>query len=303
MKTHKERLRERIQKNKKLVSIDLVASLFTGTISYFFLRNILTSLIIAFSLFALVLITISLRNNLKKSAEVGKMENAFPDFLQLMSSNLRAGITIDRSLLLSSRKEFAPLDKEILKLGKDILTGKKMEDSLLSMAKRIHSEKISKSISLIISGIKSGGNIAILLDETSRNMKERSFVEKKAASNVLMYVIFIFFATSMGAPILFALSSVLVKILSSVLSGLPDIETDVSLPFTLKSLSVSTEFITYFSLFFLIVTNILGALILGLVMKGEEKAGVKFILPLVGISVLVFFIIRLVLLSYFSNLF
>jgi len=53
-----------------------------------------------------------------------KIETVFPDFLQLVASNLRAGITVDRAMLLSARPEFAPLDKEILQSGRDISTGK-----------------------------------------------------------------------------------------------------------------------------------------------------------------------------------
>jgi pilus assembly protein TadC len=70
------------------------------------------------------------------------MEEVFPDFIELVSSNLRAGMTVDKALLLSSRKEFSPLDIEILRLGKDILTGTYINIALTNMAKRIKSEKI-----------------------------------------------------------------------------------------------------------------------------------------------------------------
>ena len=109
-----------------------------------------------------------------------------------MSSNLRAGITIDRSMLLSAREEFDPLDKEILKTGRDITTGKDIQSALQNMSKRIGSNKIAKTVLLIISGIKAGGDVATLLEETAVHMREKSFLEKKAASSVLMYVIFYF---------------------------------------------------------------------------------------------------------------
>jgi len=232
------------------------------------------------------------------------MEAAFPDFLQLMSSNLRAGMTIDRALLLSSRKEFAPLDKEILSLGKDIVTGEEIEVALSTMAKRINSEKINKIIELITSGIKSGGNLAILLEETSSNIREKDFVEKKAASNVLMYVIFIFFAITIGAPILFALSTVLVEVLTDILSSIPSTEGGgARLPFTLSKINISINFITYFTLIFLIVTGILGSLVLGLVSKGEEKAGLKFMIPIIVLSLTTFFTIKLIIGNYLFKAF
>ena len=288
---------------KKMIIFSFTIALIIIPFLFIIIKKLITSLIFGISIFIVILVYYFVRKNIKESTKVKKMENAFPDFLQLMASNLRAGITIDHSLLLSSRKEFAPLDQEINKLGKDIITGEKVEKALYDMSERIKSEKISKTINLLTSGIKSGGNLSVLLEETSRSMKERSFVEKKAASNVLMYVIFIFFATAIGAPILFALSSVLISILTSVLSGLPTIETNVNLPFTLSKISISTTFITYFSLIFLIVTDILGCLILGLVTKGSEKEGTKFIIPLMTVSILVFVVFRLVILSYFSDIF
>jgi hypothetical protein len=89
------------------------------------------------------------------------------------------------------------------------------------MSERIGSEKISKIILLIISGLKAGGNISELLEETAASMREKEFIEKRATSNILMYVIFIFFAIGVGAPVLFALSSILVEVIVSLSSQVP----------------------------------------------------------------------------------
>lgn len=243
------------------------------------------------------------REQLKKMEALRKMEAAFPEFLELMSSNLRAGMTIDKAMLLSSREEFAPLDKEILQLGKDLVTGREIEKALNDMASRIKSEKIQKTLTLIITGIRSGGNLATLLQETATNTRERNFIEKRAASNILMYVIFICFAVAVGAPILFGLSAVLVKTLAEILATIPPIDQATQLPFTLTKINISVEFVTYFSLLFLIVTNILGSITLGIVNKGDEKAGLKYMIPLCAVSIIVFMIVRFTLASYFAGFF
>ena len=239
---------------------------------------------------------------LKRSLKVKAMENVFPDFIELMASNLRAGMTIDKALLFSSRKEFSPLDEEILALGKDILTGKEISIALLDMARRIKSDKILKTIGIINSGIRSGGNLAILLEKTAINLRERGFVEKRAASNVLMYVIFIFFAVAVGAPILFSLSSVLVEVLTSILGNIPDVSVNINSPISLTKISISSNFIIYFSMFFLAVIDILASLLLGLVDKGDEKQGLKYTAPLIAVSLIVFFVVRTLLMGYFSGL-
>lgn len=307
MKMEKRTKLEEKDEKKGNVVLRVVLGLSLGlvavSVSLFLNTNLTISFASFFVISGLFFLGIYFRNRLKEAEKIKKMEDAFPDFLQLMASNLRAGMTIDKAILLSSRPEFAHLDKEILNVGKDIATGKNIETALLDTSKRIKSKKIEKIILLIISGIKAGGNLAVLLEETSRNMREREFVEKRAASNVLMYIIFIFLAVSVGAPVLFSLSSILVETLVNLLSGLPRIEASITVPFTLSSVSVSVNFINYFSLVFMIVIDILASLVLGLVSKGEEKEGLKYLIPILGISLGIFFLIRISLSGFIASMF
>src|SRR3990167_8745149 len=154
----------------KKIIIGLIFSLVISSITLLFYRKIWPSLF-AFGLSLSVFFVYEyLKEYFKTSARIKKIEDVFPDFLQLMASNLRAGMTIDRAMLLSARPEFAPLDSEILNVGKDITTGKSVESALLGMSKRIKSEKIDKTIFLIISGIRAGGNLAILLEQTASGL-------------------------------------------------------------------------------------------------------------------------------------
>lgn len=242
------------------------------------------------------------RLSLKASARIKKMEITFPEVISLMASNLRSGITIDTSFLLSARPEFDPLDKEILEAGKEISTGKDIVFALKSMSDRIGSEKISKVILLIISGLRAGGNISDLLEETAKNMREKEVLEKKTASTTLMYVIFIFFAVSVGAPALFGLSSVLVEIIINLASKMPDLSNvQTTMPFTLTQVSISLNFVIYFSLLFITVTDFISCFVIGLVSKGEGKAGLKFFIPILVISMTLFFAIRQILSGLILN--
>lgn len=293
---------EKSKRSRQIVYLLVVASIIIGIGAYYITGSAKTSLITLVSSVAILSVSYYANGKMGLAKKIKKMEDAFPDFLELMASNLRAGMTIDKALLASSREEFAPLDLEIMKLGKDIATGKNIERALKDMAERINSEKIRKTLLVIISGIKAGGNLAALLEETAIHTRERGFVEKRAASNVLMYVIFIFFALAVGAPVLFGLSAALVQIITNLLATLPPIESaNIQMPFTLTQISISTTFVTYFSLVFLIMTNVLGSLVLGSVSKGEEKAGIKYIAPLIILSVSIFFIVRQVLLTYFAD--
>jgi len=294
---------KRNEKGNGLSIVNVIIAVIVGAIAYWYYTSVITG--ISFIVGSLIAISLFKYFNKKlvESARITKMEDVFPDFIELMASNLRAGMTMDQALLSSSRKEFAPLDQEILQLGKDIITGKDISAALQDMSARIKSEKISKTIDLINSGIRSGGNLSILLEDTAITMRERDFIEKKASSNVLMYVIFIFFASAVGAPLLFALSAVLVQVMTSIMSSVPaGSENSVSIPFAMTKISISTTFVQYFSMVFLVLTNILSSLMLGVTNKGQEKDGLKYLIPMIILSLIIFFLVKGVMFSYFSGL-
>lgn len=295
------------KKKKKLLTIILLIgiSVFLATLNYLITQNTTSSIVILVALSIATNAYVIYREKYLTTLRMKKIEEVFPDFVELMASNLRAGMTIDKALLVSSRKEFAPLDEEILRLGKDIMTGKEITLALYEMGERIKSEKIKKTLSLIITGIASGGNLSVLLEETAMNMRERAFVEKRASSNVLMYVIFVFFAVAVGAPVLFGLSSVLVKTITTIMSSVPEMDATVTarMPFTMGKINITTEFVNYFAVLYLIVTSILSSLVIGVVNKGEEKSGVTYMVPIAIISASIFFLVQIVLSKFILTLF
>lgn len=301
----KSRLRrEEKGRHKKQMIYAGIIGILLSSVFIFLWGNWIFGLSIFVGLVVLTGLFLYFRDSLKQSSRVRKMENIFPDFLQLMASNLRAGMTIDRAMLLSARKEFDPLDKEIIETGKDIATGRRIKEALLDMAERIGSTKIEKTILLIISGIEAGGNLAVLIEQTAMGMRERGFVEKKAASSVLMYVIFIFVAVAAGAPLLFSLSGVLVGVMADLLIGVPDMSnTAMNLPFSMTGVGISVSFVMWFSVVFILCIDVLASLVLGLVAKGEEKEGLKYLPFLIVISMIVYFLTRIILQNFIGGFF
>ncbi len=285
----------------KSLIIGAVLAVVVSSILYFFKITPLLSLIFVFFI---SIIGIYFWVSLKAMKRIKKMEDVFPDFIQLMSSNLRAGMTVDKAFLSSARPELSPLDEEILKTGREIATGQDIGSAFKNLSDRINSEKITKVITLIISGLKAGGNISILLETTASNMREREFLEKRAASNILMYVIFIFIAVGFGAPILFGLSSILVEIIIKLVGNLPVVESaKMELPFTFSAIDITPRFIIYFSLIFLLITDFISSLVIGLVNKGDEKYGFRYVVPLIAISYTTFFLIRIFLSGFIFEAF
>lgn len=256
--------------------------------------------------FILIQILVYFRISLKVDAIARNVEEVLPDALQVISANLKAGLTVDQALLTSAKPEFGIFGKELDRIGKEITLGKGIDEALLNSAKRIKSEKYRKTIGLLVSGIRSGGRLAELLSQSSENLRQQKLVDEKIRSNVMMYVIFIFAAIALGAPVLFGLSSFLVKVLTSVFSQI-DVPaastTTMALPIiSFSQMPVKEGFIMLFSLISLTVSGIMGGLIIGLITKGEGRYGMRYILPLIAISIAVFFISRLIIASILGGL-
>lgn len=241
---------------------------------------------------------------LSVDAKARIMERALPDALQLMSSNLRAGLTPERALLLAARPEFGPLAEEINRAGKEVALGKDMDEALLQISKRVKSTRIEKTIALIVSGLRSGGELASLLDNTAHNLRDQDFVDQKIRSSVRMYVIFIFSAVGFGAPMLYGMSSFLVDVLTKILGKIEIPQTTTfSMPINISQVSIGSDFIMKYIIISLVLTSILGSMTVGLINKGEERQGLKYIPILVFMTLAIFFIVRWMISSLLMGLF
>jgi len=226
---------------------------------------------------------------LNVSGKAHQVEAALPDALQLMSSNIRAGLTTDKALLMAARPEFGALEEEIRRVGKETMAGRNLTDALSRMTIHIKSSDLSRTIELITNSIKSGGQLADLLDQTADDLRDQQIIQKEIAASVLMYVLFIFIAISLGAPALFAMSTFLVKLLGAnmamIAKEMPkNFDGAGRMPMKMTGVSVSPAFITQYAYISMTISCIMGGMIMGLILKGEEKEGFKFILIMLPIA-------------------
>jgi len=229
-------------------------------------------------------------------------DDILPDALRLISANIRSGFTPDRALLLSARPEFGPLEKQIIKTAKLTFSGEPLEDALQTMPKKINSNALKRSVDLLVEGMQRGGNIASLLDGLSDNIRQTKILKREVQAFVMMYAIFIFFAAGIGAPLLYGISSFLVETMKEI-GGVTDV--NAALPGSMKFMAfagvkVETEFLMLYMISAISVTSIFGGLIMGLIQEGSEKAGLKFIPVLFGISITMFFLVRMFVMKVFG---
>jgi pilus assembly protein TadC len=236
--------------------------------------------------------------------KVKVVEEFLPDALQLMSSNLKAGMTPDRALLLSARPEFGILKEEIDHVSKSVGLGKNISLALLDMSKRVRSKRLVRAVELINSGLGSGGSLGDLLQLTASHLREQSLIDKKIKSSISMYIIFIFSATAMITPILFGLSSFLVEILGQITANIDtSTSTTASLPISISSVSIEPSFIIVFIICFILANSFMASMLLGLIGKGSQRDGIKYFIPMVSLAIPIFFITRFAIKYLLGGLF
>jgi len=238
-----------------------------------------------------------------------EMETLLPDVLQLISANVRAGMTVDKAIWLSARPEFGILEEEIRRVGAKTMGGRPIKIALTEMAQRIKSSIVDRTIKLIIEGIESGGELAKLLDETSNNIRVTQALRKEINSSVMMYTLFIIFAAVLGAPLLYAVSLYFVTVMGTLFGGATTVTQTVAaagtfgLSFGGGGVQITPTELFYFSIASLLITTIFSSLLIGLIQHGQEKRGVKFIPILAGATLVVFFVARYVIGSLLGSLF
>ncbi|MBU5690025.1 MAG: type II secretion system F family protein [Candidatus Aenigmatarchaeota archaeon] len=229
-------------------------------------------------------------------------DEILPDVLNLLSSNIRSGLTPDKALMLTARPEFGPLEEEIKRAAKKTLSGESIEEAIKIIPERINSKILERTVMLLSEGMAKGGSLQGLLDGLANDIRESRMLKKEIAAQVMVYAIFIFFAVSIAAPILMATSNHLIEVMSKISSNINigDVSIPSQMPLKIQKISVNKTFMLSYSLASLTITSIFGGILIGLIREGTEKAGVKYIPVMFAISIGIFLISKIILLKVFA---
>ena len=232
------------------------------------------------------------------------VEKILPDALEFIASNIKAGLTTEKALMESARQEFGPLGEELKSASRAVLLGSRLENVLIDITKKIKSETLDRTMWLISQGLRSGGQIADLLLELSNDLRDENNVKEETNANVSIYVILILFSAAVGAPLLFGVSNFIVGILGEQMGKISISQQQFSEYQSKSSMgkfiglptsNISSEFVNFFSLIALAVTSIFAGLTIGVINSGKETEGIKYIPPMLVVSIVLFFVIKAVL--------
>lgn len=232
---------------------------------------------------------ISLQANKRKE----EVEKTLPVALNLISSNMKSGLTIDKAFLLSARDEFGPLAEDLKRSAMEMFGGKPVEESLTELYKSTNSELFQQTIVLLKDGIETGGKVSQLLESSAKDVQKSLRLREEIATNVKMYSMFILIASVIGAPLLFSISVHLTEE-TSEMWGEGNIDFD-DLPetrggFQPEEPSFRPDFFANFAVAAIVLSNISAAFLISVIKKGHLKEGLKYAPLYAVVAVLIFFL-------------
>ncbi|MBW2966148.1 type II secretion system F family protein [Candidatus Woesearchaeota archaeon] len=217
-----------------------------------------------------------------------RVEEALPDALQLMSANLKAGMTPFQAMKLAARKEFGPLKEEIEYATTKALGTESFSKALLSIAKRIQSPILDRAMKLFAASMKSGGHLAQLLEDLANDIAETKTLKKELITSTKMYSMLILFMVVIGAPLLLSVSIYFIKIISNMQAASGTAEAGFGMAFLAGTINLTPDFITKLSIIILFVTAVLASMLMGVIKEGKEKYGLKYAPLVITASLIVF---------------
>jgi len=229
-----------------------------------------------------------------------ELEEILPEFLRLVSANHRAGLPLDLSIWKANRPRFGILSVEVDELARKTYSTGDFIGPLEDFGRKYDSPLLKRVISNLTEGIRTGSDIASLLDDVSNNVRTIKNTRKELASEVENYMLFITITVLIISPLMFALTSKMAGLIEGVKnilisSGTAEASSAIEVPFKIASSSTGKPFQHYFDIFVYLMTatsSIISVLLMSTIKYGNVQSELK--------KIPVYFVISLVAYTLFK---
>jgi flagellar protein FlaJ len=205
---------------------------------------------------------------------VDAIEQNTPDFLRQIASLLRAGVGIETALEDISKQGSGPLSDELKRAVIEMKIGSTFDDSLISMGERLKSKTLDRTFRMIIEGKRVGGSLSDVIETVAEDLRAVLALKRERRANVMMSVMFLIIAAIVAAP--FALGMIMIYSGFIGTLGKPN-------PLAGAAYISASGYI--------ILHSIIAGLLIGIVLYGSARKGVKYSLLLVPAAFGIFYVI------------
>ncbi|MCG2828349.1 type II secretion system F family protein [Methanothermobacter sp. K4] len=205
---------------------------------------------------------------------VDAIEQSTPDFLRQIASLLRAGVGLESALEDVSKQGEGPLYDELKRAVIEIKIGRTFDDAILSMSERLKSQNLDRTFRMILEGRRAGGSLSDVIETVAEDLRAVLALKRERKANVMMSVMFLIVAAIIAAPFALGMIMVYSGFMESV--GKPN-------PILGAAQIAASGYI--------IIHSIIAGLLIGIIMYGSARKGVKFSVPLSIVAYSIFYVI------------
>ncbi|MBD3210315.1 hypothetical protein GF318_02950 [Candidatus Micrarchaeota archaeon] len=237
-----------------------------------------------------------------------KLETSLPDFLTLVASNIKAGMSLDQAMWYSAKPEFGLLSVEVRANIKSSFSGESLEDTLDTLAMRFDSKVFKRTILLLKQATATGGELTDVLERTATDVRNTIIMKKEIAASLVLYEIFVLFAAIVGTPFLFAVALKLIEVFEKIgpqVGAGPSATGGVFT--TVSSIQLSGPIITsadfyWFSIPTIFITALISSFIVSVIRTGSKSSGMKYFPFVLMLAYLVYWVVINAVESFFATI-
>lgn len=126
---------------------------------------------------AVLVICGALAPNFSLNAAIDKrkreIHRELPDFLDMVSTTVEAGISLNGAIAVAVDALAGPLRDEMEIVLSDIRLGRSRVEALAALAKRVHESDVTTMVTTIVQAERLGGNIVTVLEELAIDARDR----------------------------------------------------------------------------------------------------------------------------------
>jgi len=246
-------------------------------------------LVLGIIFFCLTLLLYYLHLEYQIEDRAKRVESVLPDFLLLVASNLKSGMTPFNATKNSCREEFGPLAEEMKVITTRSLGVESFRETLKMLSEKIDSRILKETVSFLSESIRSGGKLAKLIEASAEDISQTQELKKELISGTKMYVMFVLFVIVVATPLLMSISVQFLEMITSIQTGQPAIDGTTKLGFLSSQLSITPDFMQNISFILLLGNALLSSLFIGVLTERKAKLGIKYA-PIIFIASAVLFI-------------
>ncbi|MEM4662698.1 MAG: type II secretion system F family protein [Candidatus Diapherotrites archaeon] len=257
-----------------------------------------TAFLVGFVSFFVILVVYQMMLYYMIDARASLVDNILPDFLLLVSNNIRAGMVPFLAFRSAARDEFGPLSEEIKIATAKSLGTESFTEALKALSERIDSENLKQMVPFIIQSMQAGGKIAELLEASAEDLRQTQELKKALISSTKMYEMFLLFIVVIMTPVLLAVSVIFLEMLSNMQAQMAkEAGSAFGIGFLSSDMNINPTFMHIVAYVMLFFNSLFSSAFMGVISRGKSKFGLKYFPAILLVSAVIFFFARIALKS------